>query len=71
MINIIKLVDPLDPGLKDIILELQKEHKEVEGINELYDELLALGKCESYSLDRIHYVSNTLAAKDINFNLRT
>ncbi len=72
MMNIIKLIEPLDPGYKHIILELQREHQEkVQGIYELYDELYSLGRCESYNLDRIHYVANTLYQNNINFTLKT
>lgn len=72
MINIIKLIEPIDPGYKNIILELQREHQEeVKGISELYDELYSLGKCESYNLDRINFIANTLNINNIKFTLRT
>ena len=68
MLNKIIIKEKLDPQLKSLFMELQKEHKEkVEGIYELYDALYLNGKCESYSLDRIYYVAYTLATKGIDF----
>lgn len=68
MLNKIIIKEKLDPQLKSLFMELQKEHRErVEGIYDLYDELYLNGKCESYSLDRIYYVAYTLATKGIDF----
>ncbi|MGI6226619.1 MAG: hypothetical protein ACOYJ1_10220 [Peptococcales bacterium] len=68
MISKIIITEQLDTQLKNVLMELQKEHREkVEGIYDLYDGLYATGKCESYSLDRIYYVAYTLATKGIDF----
>lgn len=68
MVKKIIIKEKLDPQLKDVFMELQKEHREkVQGIYDLYDELYVNGKCESYSLDRIYYVAYTLATRGIDF----
>lgn len=70
MISKIIIKEKLTQELKDLFMELQKDHKEkVQGIYELYDGLYVNGKCESYCLDRIYYVAYTLAAKGIEFTV--
>lgn len=70
MTSKIVIKQELDKGLKGLLMQLQKEHKEkVNGIYDLYDELYINARCESYSLDRIYYIAYTLASKGIDFNL--
>ena len=70
MLNKIIIKEKVTQEVKNIFMELQKDHKEkVEGIYELYDELYVNGRCESYSLDRIYYVAYTLATKGIEFKI--
>lgn len=70
MIKKIIIKEKLTPQMKKIFKAIQKDHYEkIQGIYELYDELCARGKCESYSLDRVYYVAYTLAGKGIKFDV--
>lgn len=61
----IKLIDKVDKNLLESIKQDQQDHQ---GLMELYDQLIGLGSCESYSLDRINIVTKTL--KDSNIQVK-
>lgn len=67
----ITLINGLSEDVKVELLEMGRLDADVEGVQELYNELYILGKCESYNLDRIHLVANRLDARGIEFRLMT
>lgn len=70
MIKKIIIKEKLTPQMKETFKAMQKDHyKKIQGIYELYDDLYARGRCESYSLDRVYYVAYTLAGKGIKFDV--
>lgn len=49
-----------------LLREIQAKHdKDIEGISELYDLLVANGSCDSNIVSRIYYVAYTLALNEI------
>lgn len=49
-----------------LLEEIQSKHSDdVEGIRELYDQLIEGRTCESDTVSRIYYVAYTLALSDI------
>lgn len=51
-----------DKADEDLLREIQSKHgMDVEGISELYDELVINGSCDSDQVSRIYYVAYTLS----------
>lgn len=49
-----------------LLKEIQAKHgKDIEGINELYDQLIMHGSCDSEISSRIYYVAYTLGLEKI------
>lgn len=68
MIYKVELKEKVD----DPVLEnLKLESEEKEGIKDLFNELIMLGRCETYNQSRAIYVSNILQGEGIEFTFKT
>lgn len=62
--------DKVDNVDKDILRKVQSKHgNDIEGINDLYEQLILHGTCDSYAASRIYYVAYTLALENIELIL--
>lgn len=59
-----------DKPTKDLLKKIRDEHsQDIEGIDELYTDLIEDGTCESIRPARIYYVAYTLALENIELTL--
>lgn len=57
---------------QELLEKIKQEHRELkENIAELYDELIMINRCETYSEGRAFYVANTLTENNIEFTFKT
>lgn len=55
---------------KDILLEIRRRHSnDIEGIDELYEQLITHRTCDSEIASRIYYVAYTMALENIELIL--
>lgn len=55
---------------KDLLQQVRDKHsQDTEGIDELYEDLIKDGTCESKMPSRIYYVAYTLALENIELTL--
>ncbi len=55
---------------KKLLRKIQSKHSnDIEGINDLYDQLILHGTCDSKIASRIYYVAYTLALENIELIL--
>ena len=51
---------------EELLKQIQFKHSsDIEGISDLYDELILNKTCESYEASKIYYVAYTLSLEDI------
>lgn len=59
-----------DKPTKDLLKKIRDKHnQDIEGIDELYEDLIEDGTCESKRSSRIYYVAYTLALENIELTL--
>ncbi len=62
--------DKVDNVDKELLRKIQSKHSnDVEGINDLYEQLILHGTCDSNVASRIYYVAYTLALENIELIL--
>ena len=62
--------DRVDSVDKELLKKIKSKHgKDIEGIDELYDQLILHGTCDSKIASRIYYVAYTLALENIELIL--
>lgn len=68
MIYKVELKERID---NSILESLKLASEEKEGIADLLNELIMLGRCETYNQDRAIYVSSILQKENVDFTFRT
>lgn len=59
-----------DKPEEDLLVEIRGRHRlDIDGIDELYEELISNGTCDSGIASRIYYVAYTMALEDIELIL--
>ncbi|NMA04568.1 MAG: hypothetical protein GX925_07665 [Clostridiales bacterium] len=62
--------DGVDKVEKELLRKIQSKHNnDIEEINDLYDQLILHGTCDSKIASRIYYVAYTLALENIELIL--
>ncbi|HZJ76598.1 MAG TPA: hypothetical protein VFC70_02705 [Oscillospiraceae bacterium] len=60
----------VDKVEKELLRKIKSKHNnDIEGINDLYDQLILHGTCDSKIASRIYYVAYTLALENIELIL--
>ncbi len=62
--------DKADRANKELLKEIKSKHgNDIEGINDLYDQLILHGTCDSDIASKIYYVAYTLALENMELIL--